>query len=326
MILTFRNLYEQVAAQNDERTSTDTTRDLCKEYVNAAHTQRCVEYANPFLIWHQEETLSTVADQRVYPLHQLFDRPLYFYNRTSKQWVMETPNRTLSPDEYGFDTSLTGPARNFMFWGHTGVKQQPTGSGTVRVVSTSASDTGSTYQVGVKGMNTSGELVVDVLTMNGTSTVTGAITFAAGGILSVAKSRDFNGILTVTGDSGSTTLLALSPQEFGRQYRQIYLLEAPTSAESIGYRFYRKPLFLVNDYDVPDIPAPYAQILVYDALLMWAAYNTDVSEKSIMVWREQQKRWETALNAYCAESQTLNSRSKYVRDTDGQFLFGRGNE
>jgi hypothetical protein len=324
MIYTFRQLYEQVAAQNDERTSTGTTRDLVKEYLNQAHANRCLEFNQVFLVWDRPVTLTTVVGQRTYPLHQLFDRPLYFYNRTTQHWLSETPNRTLSPEQYSFNDGLTGPAKNFMFWGHTAVKTQPTAASVVTLVSTHTGDTGSTRQVAVKGMTADGDMLVDVIQMDGLTPVAGTIAFEH--ILAITKSAEFDGTITATANSGAVTLLTLSPSEFGRQYRQIYLLEEPTAAETIEYRFYRKPLYLVNDYDVPDIPGHYAQILVYDALLLMAAYNTDTSEKSIALWSQQKQQWERALADYVAESQTMNSRSRYVRETENDHIFGRGED
>lgn len=320
MILTFRHLYEQVAAQQDERTGTGTTRDLVKEYLNQAHALRCTEYAQQFLIWEQEETLTTVPGTRVYTLHQLVDKPLYFFNRTANQWLKETPNRTLTPDEYSFSAVQSASARNFMFWGHSAVKAQPTAASVVTIVSTSALDTGATYQVGVKGINASSELVVDVVTLTGTTPAATTTAFVT--VLAVTKGKAFNGTMTATANSGAVSLLSLSPTEFGREYRRIYLIENPPTAETIGYRFYRKPLYLTNDYDIPEIPAPYSQILVWDALLLMAAYNTDVNEKSIAIWQQAQQRWERALAAYVADSQTLQSRSQYVNETESQFIFG----
>lgn len=320
MILTFRSLYEQVAAQQDERTDAGTTRDLIKEYLNQAHSLRCTEYAQHFLLWDREETLTTVIGQQTYALHQMFDRPLYFINRTSRAWLVEVPNRTLNPVEYEVPSTPQGAARNFSFWGYEAVKAQPTAASVITFVSDNAADTGSTRQVAVKGINASGELVADVVTMSGTTPVATTLQFER--VLAITKGAAFTGTLTATANSGAVTLLSLSPTEFGRQYRLINLLESPSSAESIGYRFYRKPLYLVNDYDVPDIPAPYSQILVYDALLLMAAYNTDVSEKSIVIWREAQRRWEKALAAHCAESQTLQSRSQYVQESTEYSRYG----
>jgi hypothetical protein len=116
------------------------------------------------------------------------------------------------------------------------------------------------------------------------------------------------------------TLITLTPNELGKQYRKIRLLASPTTAETILYRFYRKPIYLVNNYDVPDIPYPYSQILVYDALLMFATYNTDMqSEARIVMWQQQQQNWENALRGFSKEGQTVGGRSRTVRSVDDEF-------
>jgi hypothetical protein len=50
-------------------------------------------------------------------------------------------------------------------------------------------------------------------------------------------------------------------------------LNTPNSGDVIAYRFYRNPVVLSNANDLTDIPPPFEDILVYDALIFYSGYN-----------------------------------------------------
>jgi hypothetical protein len=76
------------------------------------------------------------------------------------------------------------------------------------------------------------------------------------------------------------------------------------------------PTLLTNDYDVPDIPPPHSQILVWDALLLFAGYLTDISSKSIQVWTDMRNKMEIQLAETFLEGQSLEAHPRYVRYID----------
>jgi hypothetical protein len=304
-VYTFKNLYQMVLQQTDEKLSIDTSRDIVVDLINSAHELRCTEYPE-FLLWDTKETFPTVTGQQGYSLHQLFDRPLYFYNRNSKDLMIQVPRRDI---QGGLEDDVTGKARHFSLQGHTNVLGQPASASTLSLVSDSALDTGTDYEIIVKGINTSNELVAEKLALTGTTPVVSTYTYTK--ILAITKERLMNGQLTVT--AGAVTIIRLLPDEFGRQYQQLWLHQRPTAPETIEYRFYRKPMYLVNDYDIPDIPAPYSKILVYDALLQWGAYNTDTQDKTLHLWKEMQSQWERRLEAYVKEGQSLGAQTRKIR-------------
>lgn len=305
-VYSYKNLWQLVLQHTDEADDTGAARDLAKALVNNAHELRCAEYPE-FVLWDTEETLTTVTGQRQYSLHQLFDRPVYFYNQTSKSLLTQIPRRNVEGNPF-LANDLTGSTQQFSLWGHNNVLNQPSSS-TLSLVSDHTSDTGSNYDVIIKGLNTSGELVAERVTLSGTTPVSSTYTYTK--IFSITKERVMNGQLTVT--AGSTTIIRLLPDEFGRQYQQFWTPTAPTSPETITYRFYRKPMYLVNDYDIPDIPSPYSKILVYDALLQWGSYNTDTQDKNLNLWKEMQSQWERRLEAYVKEGQALGAQPRLVR-------------
>jgi hypothetical protein len=319
-VYSLKNLRQMVLAQTDERTDENIARDVVNELINHAHEARCLEYADNFLMWDTKETFTTTAGQHQYSLHQLFDRPVYFYNQTSKVLLSETPRRAINDSGAILSPDITGSARNFALWGHNSVLAQPTSASTLSLVSNNAADTGTDYEIVIKGLNTSNELVAEKVALTGTTPVSSSYTYTK--IFSIVKERAMTGQLTVTSNSGAVTILRLSSDEFGRQYRQCWIFETPTTSETIEYRFYRKPSYLVNDYDIPDIPAPYSKLLVFDALLLWGAYNTDTSDKSLTLWKEQQTHWERLLQTYVKEGQSLGAKTRKVREETDFYDLG----
>lgn len=323
MIHTFDYLVQQAMSQTDERGDTDSTLPLMREYINAAHQLRCAELKQHFLV--MDHLINTVVNVQDYSLHMMFDKPIYFYNRNTLQFLTETPARSLEDEGWNLNNlttpQISGPAKDFLFWGHSCVKFQPTSGSpsVITVVSNNASDVGTNYQTAIKGIDLNDNLMVDLITPNGLTPVNGVIQFQK--ILALTKTGPTVGNLTYTSNGGTVTNVILTPNELGKQYRQIHLIAVPTASEPIEYRFYRKPLFLVNPYDIPDIPYPYSQILVYDALLNFAVYNTDMQDmQRIAVWKAEQEQWEKALQAAFKDSQTIGARSRYTRTVGSTWL------
>lgn len=315
MVYTFRHLRDQVLKWIDELGET-TTEDIVKEVMNQAHSQRCTEKSWNFMLYPVAQTFTTVAGQRLYTLHQEFNRPLYFYNRTQKKFLTEKQGAQLIEHVDPVVTELSGSPDEFLFMGETPFKQNLSSASTITIVSNSGSDSGASYQVVLKGEQSGGNLVAEILELTGTSPVTSTTSFTQ--LVGLTKSQNFNGTITVT-DSSANTLLTLLPWEMGRTYRQIYLLDNPVGGEVIEYKFYHQPLVLVNDYDIPDIPGPYSQVLVYDTLVqLGSAYLTSISPQGMEAWKNMQRSWEYSLYSYEMKGQTLGSYPEFFKDLRGE--------
>jgi hypothetical protein len=111
---------------------------------------------------------------------------------------------------------------------------------------------------------------------------------------------------------GSTVLAYLPENEWAKEYRQIELLTTPTSAETITYQFYRRPRPLLRDNDLPDIPSPFARLLVYDALIQLGAYNNNMSAAAMRLWQMEQTRLENGLLEYDAGQDAVAAQPSYT--------------
>lgn len=317
---TFKGIYNQVLRMFDEAGTTSTTLDVVKDAVNSAHALYCAEYPETFLLWPWEETLTTVVGQRRYVLHHEYDKPFYFFNVTANRYLAEIPRRMLQDTGLNWNNA-TGSSEHFIYAGEQYVQNQPTSASVISIVSSNVADTGATLQVVVKGEDSNGVIKAEVFTPNGTSTVTGSVSFRT--ILEVTKEAAWTGTLTVTANSGAVTVVSLQACEMGRRYTVIELLSAPTVAETIKYRFFRKPLQLVNDFDQPLIRFPYSQVITFEALLYMSAYNPEVKPTDLAYWREQRERWKRALENAFQEQMTLGAAAQTMHDYDGFGLTSR---
>lgn len=310
-LYTFLDLQDEVLGWLDELESGGNTRTNVKNAISHAHQERLSNERWSFMLWDTPETFTTAADTRTYALHQEFAAPFYFYNRDTKQFMVEVPSR-------GFDqldikwASDEGSADRYVFWGRSPVYNQPFLS-TLSIVSTDATDNTAAKALVVVG-DTADGVVSETLTPNGLGVVTSTHTFVK--ILSITKQAAWAGTLTMTSNSGTVTNLTLFPEEFARSYQQLFLLQTPTASETIEYRFYKQPKALVLDHDIPDIPPPYQSILVWDALIEMAHYSSDIRTDLIGLWQERSRKLEESMMEDYLEGSTINAYPRFVRSMD----------
>lgn len=311
-IYTFSDLHAQVLSWMDEAGDTATTLTNVKAALNQAHQKRLQQEPWPFLLWPDVETLTLSLSTRVYTLHAEFWRPDYFYNRDAKAFLIETPERQIvaTGERWASDTGRTPW---FRFGAVNPVAAQPTSASVLTLVSSSASDTGGSKAITIYG-TASGALTSETLTPTGTTPVVGSTAFQR--ILGVTKGAAWVGTLTMTSNSGGVTNLTLLPVELGRTYQTIELFRLPTAPDVIEYRFFRQPRKLVLDNDIPDIPYAHAQILVWDALLLMGAYNSDTSPAAMTLWSGYQAEIEADMRRMWLEGRSLEAEPRTVRYID----------
>jgi hypothetical protein len=312
MIYTLNDLRKQVLRNLDEEGDTGTTYNLVTNLLNQANQNRCMEYANQFLVWDLPVVLTTEVGRVTYALHSEFMRPLYFFNRVTKRYLEEVPERELGPEGYRWNDA-TGSAGHFVLWGRTQVKRQPTSRSILSIVSSDPIDTGGTgaFDVFVRGETVNGEVASETLRPLGTTPVNTSNSYTK--IMQVTRAGPWTGTMTMTSNSAAVTNLILDGCELGKMYQQLYLLETPTVAEDIEYRFYRNPIRMTNDYDLPDVPYPFSQILVWDALVMMSGYNTEMNPQAVMTWKQMQSDMQIAMTNNFLEGQSLEARVRFVR-------------
>lgn len=314
MAMTFSDLRTEALSWLDESAAATTDASyLNVQYaLKQAHTLRCTSEPWKFMLWPRFETLSTVASQQTYALHSEFLRPFSFRNSTARSWLREVPSRNIDAD--GIDFSNDVDTNGFALWGRTPVAAQPTSASVVTIVSSSASDTTAAKAITITGDTASG-MTTESLTPNGTTPVVGTTSFTA--ILAVTKGAAWVGTMTATTNSGAVTALTLLPAEYGRSYQQLQLLYQPTAGETIQYRFYRKPRELSAANDLTDIPPPFERILVFDALLLMAAYDNRLDNGRAPLWHQMRSDLDAQMRSTFLEGQSLGAEPRFIGGGNG---------
>ncbi len=315
-VYTFADLQQQVLATLDEAGDTSTTLTLVKDYLNQAQQARLASANWPFLRWEEGETLTIVPQERFYTLHAEFWRPIYFFNTGTQEFCRLIPERMTSQTTNRWLTNQ-GRARDFRWAGYSPVAVQPDPTLPMVLTSSNAADSGAAKVVSFTGVY-NGLVRTGSITPNGTSGVGSVTGFSK--LLRVTVHAPWVGVLTLT--NGSTTLLELAPGELGRMHPRIELNLLPTTADVIEYKFYRQPLKMYYDNDVPDIPPPHSQILVWDTLMLFGGYNTDIRPQNIAIWKEMRDRMDLAMREDFLEGNEVDAMPRLIRNMEDDFLAG----
>ncbi len=300
-MLTFKDIQDQVLLLWDNPGETGNLLTLIKDFINDSQDMRCAQQRWSFMRSEELYTVTTASGQLAYPLAEEVQRLHRFYNATEKRKMVEVPAR-----EY-YDAPLT---KYHWHWVKPSpVSAHPSTTAAISIVSSASGDT--SKDVIVRGLDGSDVLTTETITSNssnGTTAVNSSTSFKK--ILKLTKSGTFTGTLTVK-DNAANTILTLGADDYGKGYPQIKLLVDPEAADSIEYNCYRKAVKLSDNNDIPDIPDPFSRILIWDALLMLAAYD-EVQPQA--AWIQQQNDWELRLQQTFLEGQTPGSRARYMKD------------
>jgi hypothetical protein len=304
---TFLDIQNDTLRRTGDETDTDKMRDLVKDAINTVQTQVLTERRYQFMIWPRVETLSIEANRKFYPLHPQFGQLWYGQNESTGDWLEEIPASGLI--EMG-DNILTGESDNpyrFVLTSLQNVKAQPSEAGAL-VVTASGGTENASSMIFVRGIDSSGNYVEETMSTGAAwDELTSSTSWSV--IESISKLGEFTRAITCA--VGSTTILNLSATEYGRQYRQLELTKIPTTSVEFYYRFYRKPLKLVNDYDIPQIPEEYGDILVYGALLDLQGFSRpDLGELDL--WTRYKKDLVDQMQKQYQQTRSLGGRNSYV--------------
>lgn len=158
----------------------------------------------------------------------------------------------------------TGTPWKWTHAGSVGVGTNLTANGTVKVVSDSASDT---FTVRVHGQDTNDNYVNEQLTLNGTSAVSGSVTFKSGTLTQFSKKQLSVGTITLK-DSSDTVLENVAPREFNSQYMRLKLVDTTDKAYTLYLTGKLRFQDMEYDEDVPRFDAD--EILVLHGIAsMW---------------------------------------------------------
>lgn len=300
-VLTYKNLQDRVLAWLDEVGDAGTTLTLVKYALSKANKQRATQERWPFML-SEPTTFATVLNQQSYALDQDFFRPLYFKNLTLDMLMVQVAESTLVSSRVDWSQDQDSALR-FALWGRSDVSAQPTSASVIAVASSSGTDTG-TASVTLTGHTANG--TVTEMVAVGASSVAQFIT-----LTKVTKSATWVGTLTLTSNAGAVTNLQLFNTEAGRSYQKFFLMAQPPAGEVVEYRFYRQPASMTADTDRPDVPFPFEELLVFDALLQFSAYN-EYDGGTVALWHEERDRLLLNLQQAYSDAEAVTAAGDYT--------------
>lgn len=294
-LYTKKALRDKVLAIAAEVGAEGLTKTLVNDALDDAHDERCTSEDWNFMLWKTPEYVSVTAGTKYYSLHPMFSRPYFFWNMTDEEWVKEVPTSQLAASQINI-TGDSGPVRYLQFNGRSPVQYQPPTDSVLTVASSSPGD-GAAQTVTVIGDTAAGVRKETIACDS-----TGSVSFRH--ILKVRKDGTWDGDMTLA--SPTLTLLTLPVDEVGYSFPQIWLPSSPDTAVEIAYRFYRNPIRMVEDNDIPDIPPPFENILVYDTLFLLAG-TLNPTPAEFKAWKDQQERILFNMRRASAEAMALET-------------------
>jgi len=154
----------------------------------------------------------------------------------------------------------TGTPLAYRQWEMSGVATKLAVADTIDVVSSSTSDANDTDLTVTVWGYTNKILQSEVFTLNGTTAVTGSVSFDAREIF-VSKSKNTVGTITITENSGGTTLTTLGKQDRNPLHKVISLYPIPSAAITIYVEGWGHMKEMVDDGATPPFDQSYHYVV-----------------------------------------------------------------
>lgn len=252
----------------------------------------------PWTFLRRKQTFPTVVDQENYNLDSEIDRIAILRQISTPTRLTYVPDLLFyqlvpNPEDIG-----SGPPRYYRLWEETGFSTNLAADDTIYVVSSSTSD-GSAFNVRVVGRNSSGEVVVETLILNGTTNVTSTTTWDSDGLMQISKSAATTGTISCRRTTEATLLSELEPDNLAPRFKRLSLFPIPSAAVTMYLEYFERYRYLVHDTDVPQIDAQWNWVLREGALSKAWEYKQNeqlmlahraIFEQGLIRMREQDSR------------------------------------
>ena len=213
----------------------------------------------------REFSLTSVASTSKYGLPLYVRKVLNIEDPTTPRFVFMNTARDFDKRNPGATDSST-PASAYPF-GVRGVQKYPASDGTLTLVSDSIADAGNDFKMRITGFNTSGVLVTELRSMNGTTDVTTTTSWDSTlGIERITKVPStgftFTGNVTVKDDDANT--ISVIPVWWDSpDYQWIEFDPIPAAAITYNIRCEMRKPPLVNDSDWPEFNQDFHDLLIW---------------------------------------------------------------
>ena len=220
---------------------------------------------HPWTYLRRKQTFATVASTEDYTLDSEVDRIAVLRQITTPTRLIYLPDHVFYQYVVDPENQGSGNPEIYRLWEETGFSTALAADDTVYVSSSSASDT-SAFTVRIVGRNSSGEVVSETLTLNGTSSVTSTTTWDAAGLMSISKSASTTGTITCYRTTGATVLSEMEPDNLAPRFKRISLYPIPSAVVTMYLEYYERYRYLIHDTDIPQMDSQWTWVLREGAL------------------------------------------------------------
>lgn len=229
------------------------------------------------ILGQEEYNLPIQSSHRMFMWHEAYGYP-YMMNYVTDQ------------DFYGYGVQnvTKGVPIAYRMWGEDMVIEQLRDGSTLNIASSDATDTAINVTIfgTVSGYPDFQTVATD--SSDGTTTVYTTKTFTA--IERVTKSASTAGRITLTANSGATTVavLPVGDSTDGIRYRKLQLYPLPNEVYNINVQYYKDPFALVNDTDVHELGPDFDQAIIFLAVaLLKYQNNQDEGDKFMLMYKDE---------------------------------------
>lgn len=255
---------------------------LIGEYLNLTINE--IGTFHPWTFLRRKTTFPTVASQEDYQAPRDMDKIGLLRQTTSPIKIKYIPDNLFY--KYVPNPTAEGNPRWYRMWEEFGVETQLTADDTIDIVSDSTSDDGSTFKVTVTGLDANGVFQVETYVLDGTTVVAGTKTFSK--IIQVSKSCATTGTITVTENSGGTSVVTLASWERSPRFKRVSFYPIPSAIITIYLEYYTRLKELVNDSDVPNFDVKWHWVLREGTLAKTFQYQNKEQSYALAQARYQQ--------------------------------------
>lgn len=283
MLSTFDELKDEIAS---------TVRDTQIATIIGNHLNITLQEIGQFAEWtwlRRKTTFATVADTESYNLDEEVDRIMLLRERSQPRKIMYLPDHLFyqfvpNPEDRGSSTPSI-----YRLWEQTSFSAQPVAAEKVTVVSSSTADDGATFLVRLRGRESTNNLIVEeTITLDGTTAVASANTYAIGGLLQVSKAIATTGTLTIAGQTSATTFGLIGPAETAHRYKRLSFFPIPSSVLTMNLEYLERVRLMVHDADIPQMDSKWNWVLREGALAKVWGYkqNEAAAAQSLALYRD----------------------------------------
>lgn len=260
-----------------------------KVYINNRYNDVINRLTNANLFEaYRTVTITTTANVAEYAMPFDYGMPVYVRDTTNFQDLDIIYEQELI-QRYGEVLTTTGSPQSLVIMSDSTVRVQPTSSTTIKLISSSNSDT--TQLVFLRAISGSAEFYE---TVNLSGTTSAVSTNSYDSLIQVSKNASTTGAITLSYVTGGGIAAVITPQALEQRYKRSRFQWVPAGEYLIDIRYKRNIQTLVSDYDSPLID-------IADIIELGAKADAWRTKRFFQYATDFENRYELALDRYINE-------------------------